>query len=86
MDEETKALVKVSCPHSGVEAAFIQQFVKTGVFDAEYGKIFDYIRKKREKCDYSVKIKIDEETAKKVVKDAEKFIARLTQYLEEVGL
>lgn len=72
--------------HSGVEAAFIQHFVKRGVLEAEYGKIFDYIRKKREESDYSVKIKIDEETAKKVVREAEKFTVRLRQYLEEIGL
>lgn len=72
--------------HSGVEAAFVQNFVKTGIIEVEYGKIFDYIRKKREESDYSVKIKIPEETAKKVVRDAEKFIARLTQYLDEIGL
>ncbi len=70
--------------HSGVEAAFIQNFVKTKVLETECGKIFDYIRKKREECDYSVKIKIDEKTAKKVVADAEKFINRLRRYLEEM--
>lgn len=69
--------------HSGVEAAFIQNFVKTGIFEIEYGKIFDYIRKKREESDYSVKITIDEKIAKKLVENAEKFIARLSQYLIE---
>lgn len=68
--------------HSGVESAFIQHFIKTGIFETEYGKIFDYIRKKREESDYSSKITIDEETAKKVVGDAEKFITRITGYLK----
>lgn len=72
--------------HSGVEAAFIQHFVKTGIFDAEYGRIFDYIRKKREESDYSAKIKIGEETAKKVVIEAERFITRLTEYLKGLRL
>lgn len=60
--------------------------MKTGVFETEYGRIFDYIRKKREESDYSVMIKIEKETAEKVIRDAEKFIARLRQYLEEIGL
>ena len=60
--------------------------MKTGVIEVEYGKIFDYIRKKREASDYSIKLKIDEETAEKVVREAEKFIARLTLYLRELGL
>lgn len=72
--------------HSGVEAAFIQSFVKTGVFDTEYGRIFDYIRKKRDESDYSPRIKIDEDTAENVVIEAEKFIIRLRQYLIELGL
>ncbi|MEW5766781.1 MAG: HEPN domain-containing protein [bacterium] len=68
--------------HSGVESAFIQHFIKTRVFETEYGRIFDYIRKKREESDYSSKIIINEEIARKVVDDAEKFIVCITEYLE----
>ena len=68
--------------HSGVEAAFIQHFIKTGIIETEYGKIFDYIRKKREESDHSSKLTIDEETTKKVVGDAEKFVNRITGYLK----
>lgn len=71
--------------HSGVEAAFIQNFIKTGVFRIEFGKMFNYIRKKREECDYSSKIRIDRETAEKIVEDAEKFIRRMKEYLIEMG-
>ena len=67
--------------HAGVESAFIQHFVKTGIFETEYGRIFDYIRKKREESDYSARIMLDAETAKKVVGDAEKFISRISEYL-----
>ena len=66
--------------HTGVESALIQHFVKTGVIETEYGKIYDYIRKKREESDYSARITVDDETAKRVVRDAEKFIVRLTEY------
>lgn len=67
--------------HAGVESALIQYFIKPGTFETEYGRIFDYIRKKREESDYSARITIDNETAKKVVGDAEKFITRLIEYL-----
>ena len=67
--------------HSGIEAAFIQYFIKTGIFEKEYGRIFDYIRKKREESDYSAKTTIDTETAEGVVSDAQKFLTRLTEYL-----
>jgi len=67
--------------HAGVESAFIQNFIKTGIIETEYGKIYDYIRKKREESDYSARITIDKETAEKVVDNAEKFIVRLAEYL-----
>lgn len=34
--------------HSGVEAAFNQYFVKEEIIEIEYGRIFDYVRRKRE--------------------------------------
>jgi uncharacterized protein (UPF0332 family) len=71
--------------HSGVEAAFIQNFIKTGIFRIEFGKMFNYIRKKREECDYSSRIKIERETAEKIVEGAEKFIRRMKEYLKEMG-
>ena len=67
--------------HTGVESAFIKHFIKTGIIPTEYGKIYDYIRKKREESDYSARITIDKETAQKVLDDAEKFIVHLTEYL-----
>lgn len=70
--------------HSGVEAAFIQNFIKAGIFGVEFGKIFNYIRKKREECDYSSRIKVDRETAEKIVEDAEKFIKKMKEYLREI--
>jgi len=70
--------------HSGVEAVFNQYFIKNKVVEIEYGKIFDYVRKKREECDYTAKITIDEETADKIVKDAKKFIKRMKGYLKSI--
>jgi len=37
----------------------VRRIKKTGIFETEYGKIFGYIRKKREESDYSFKIKIE---------------------------
>ena len=71
--------------HSGVEAAFIQNFIKTGIFEIEFGRIFNYVRKKREECDYSSKIKIDSGTADKIVENADKFVRKMKEYLKEKG-
>ncbi|HDH05900.1 MAG TPA: HEPN domain-containing protein [Nitrospirae bacterium] len=67
--------------HSGVQAAFNHYFIKNRIIEIEYGKIFDYVRKKREECDYTAKCTIDRETARKIVKDSRKFIKRMMRYL-----
>ncbi len=41
--------------------------------------------KKREESDYSAKIRIDRETAEKIVEGAEKFNGRMKEYLIEKG-
>jgi uncharacterized protein (UPF0332 family) len=72
--------------HTGVESAFFQYFIKTGLIPTEFGKIYDYVRKKREEADYSARIVTDRETAEKVLKDAEKLIGHLAQYIRtELG-
>jgi len=71
--------------HSGIEAAFNQYFIKNKIIELEYGKIFDYVRKKREECDYTAKITIDKETAEKIVKDSKRFIRRMKEYLKNIS-
>ncbi len=68
--------------HSGVEAAFNQYFIKEGIIEIEYGRIYDYVRRKREECDYTARIIIDAITAKKAVEDSKKFIKRVRKYLK----
>ena len=71
--------------HAGVEAAFNQHFIKTKIIEIEYGKIFDYARKKREESDYTSKATIDRETAERVVQDAKKFMQRMKEYLKGIS-
>jgi hypothetical protein len=71
--------------HSGVEAAFNQYFIKTGIIELEYGKIFDHARKKREESDYTAKAAIDKDTAEKIIADSIRFIERMKEYLQVVG-
>jgi uncharacterized protein (UPF0332 family) len=67
--------------HAGVEAAFNQYFVKSGIIEIEFGKIFDYVRKKREESDYATRTMIDKTTALNIVMDAKRFIDRIEKYL-----
>jgi uncharacterized protein (UPF0332 family) len=72
--------------HSGVEAAFNQYFIRNKIIEIEYGKIFDYVRKKREECDYTAKVTIDRETAEKIVEDSKKFIKRMKKYFKSIAI
>jgi uncharacterized protein (UPF0332 family) len=67
--------------HTGLEAAFNQHFIKAEIFEIEYGKIFNYVRQKREESDYTAKVMIDKETAEKIVKESKRFIRRMKKYL-----
>jgi uncharacterized protein (UPF0332 family) len=71
--------------HAGVEAAFNQHFIKTGILEIEYGKIFNYVRQKREESDYTAKVMIDNETAEKIVKDSKRFIRRINKHLTAIS-
>lgn len=72
--------------HSGVQAAFNEFFIKPGLVEVEYGRIYRSAREWREEQDYSVVAKqLDEVTATQIVRDAERFVARLEQYLRQEG-
>ncbi len=71
--------------HAGVEAAFNQHFIKTRIFEIEYGKIFNYVRQKREESDYTAKVVIDKATAEKIVKDSKMFIRRMKKYIKDIN-
>ena len=71
--------------HSGVEAAFHEQFIRGGRIEAEYGRLYTLLRKTREDSDYNDKVIATEEMARQRLADAEDFVARLAQYLREVN-
>ena len=60
------------------------KYLKTGIYGIEFGKMFNYIRKKREECDYSSRAKIDMQIAERIVEDSEKYIRRMKEYLREI--
>ena len=72
--------------HSGVESAFGQYFVKTGLIEREYGRIYSKIRDRREDQDYSMTERaLTRSTVAQTVTDAERFVARVEQYLRGEG-
>jgi uncharacterized protein (UPF0332 family) len=71
--------------HSGVQSAFRQSFIKAGVIEAEYSDIYGAARDARELSDYELWFMPAEEFTETIIADAERFVARIEQYLREVG-
>jgi len=71
--------------HSGVEAAFHERFIKDGLIETQYGRLYTLLRKVREDSDYNDRAMVTEEMARQRLADAESFVVRLEQYLHEVG-
>ena len=72
--------------HSGIESAFGQYFVKAGLIEPEYGRFYSRARDWREDQDYSDSARVlTPSTVRQIVADAGRFVARVEQYLLEVG-
>jgi uncharacterized protein (UPF0332 family) len=73
----------VRARHSGVEAAFHEQFIRGGRIEPGYGQLYTLLRKTREDSDYNDRAFVVEEMARQRLMDAERFVIRLEQYLRE---
>ena len=74
----------VRTKHSGVGDAFSEYFIREKRIEEEYKDIFIRAKQERELADYKFKKYTDEE-AQKILADCERFIARMEQYLRDVG-
>ena len=72
--------------HSGMQSAFSQFLVKPGHIEPEYSKIYARARRLREDYDYADELRdLDEKVTADLLADAERFVARMEQYLRKVG-
>ena len=72
--------------HSGVQSAFSQHLVKTGVIEPEYGVTFSEARKQRERQDYDLEaVPLEAGEAADLVELAARFVERIERYLTDVG-
>jgi uncharacterized protein (UPF0332 family) len=79
----SKGLVRTK--HAGLQAAFGQQFIKTGLIEQEFSHIFTRTREAREEGDYSDVVTCTQAFAEKRLADAARFVARMECYLRDVG-
>ncbi len=71
--------------HSGVIAAFRQHFVKPGLIEVEYSRIYGRLMDNRHVSDYEVQLPIDAQVAEDNLHDARRFVERIEQILQQEG-
>ena len=68
--------------HHAVRRMFGLHLVKTGKIEKEFARILTAEQEDREIGDYDIHIEIEQDTALKRVRDAEKFVDRIDKYLQ----
>jgi len=71
--------------YSGVIAAFRQYFVKPGLIEAEYSRIYGRLMDDRHKADYDLEADVEPEQAAEDIESAHSFVARVRQHLQQEG-
>lgn len=67
--------------HRGLVVLFGLLLVKTGKFDRRWGKFLANLKDDREAGDYDPLSYVDEETARRAVREAEEFVPAIERYL-----
>ncbi len=72
--------------HRGLIARFGQEFVGKGLIERHFGRMLRIAEELRSEADYSITREISEEEAAATVEDAEKFLHRAREVLDEIGI
>ncbi len=67
--------------HKGVRIKFMNEFIKPGLFDKEYGKLFSDLYDWRQEGDYSDFVSFDKELTLPLINQSEEFIALIRKFL-----
>jgi uncharacterized protein (UPF0332 family) len=70
--------------HSGVIAAFRQQFVKTGIIELRMSRVYGEALDERHTADYELE-PLDFDTASRNLMHAVEFVTQIERYLRETG-
>ncbi|HID64244.1 MAG TPA: HEPN domain-containing protein [Anaerolineae bacterium] len=71
--------------HSGVQAALSEFLVRPGLVEPQYKDIYNALKDKRESSDYDPRFVADPDEARKLLAEAERFVARMEAFLREQG-
>lgn len=70
--------------HSGVLNLFHERFIKTGVIEAEYARLYGQAFEARNEGDYELVSPPGREDARRAIANAERFLARIERFLSEL--
>jgi uncharacterized protein (UPF0332 family) len=72
--------------HSMVLSVFRKEFVKTGLIEPEFSKIYGQVMDDRHISDYEVTATINDAQAHTDLADAERFVVRIQEWLRQEGV
>lgn len=72
--------------HRGLIARFGQEFVEKGLIERHFGRMLRIAEELRSEADYSITREISEEETAATVDDAEKFLQRAREVLDEIRI
>ena len=68
--------------HKGVMTLFGEHFIKTGIFDKEFGRYLRRAYDLRQIGDYAIGFMVDEKEAKNKLEKAKIFVSEVEEYLK----
>jgi uncharacterized protein (UPF0332 family) len=71
--------------HSGVVALFRERFVKTGLIESEYSRIYGRVMDDRHASDYEIEVPIEPQVAERDLAEARLFVERIEGHLRQEG-
>jgi hypothetical protein len=71
--------------HSGVRAGFHRQFIKTGLLDRKWGRLYDQLFEDRQEGDYVVFISFEREYVEYQLKQCAQFLAELSSLITSIS-
>ncbi|NUM45767.1 MAG: HEPN domain-containing protein [Anaerolineales bacterium] len=71
--------------HIGVLATFQKNFVKEGLIEAKYGKLFRRIFELRNEVDYDLVVRVSEEEARLLLQQTKEFVELIIEHLKREG-
>ncbi len=74
---------KAFSKHGEVKGYFNKEFIKSGIFPKEFGKLFNAVFEYRQKFDYVDLLIPEEELISDYIVEAQKFIDRISSYLND---